>query len=114
MHLFLDTSQTDEIVVRFTLPDGSQKERRVPSKHVRSQALLQTVITFLTESNATVSDITEITVATGPGSFTGLKVGAAVGAVLSWLLSIPVNGLPPGTIPPITYGEEKWQIPKHG
>ena len=37
-------------------------------------------------------DITEIEVHTGPGSFTGLRVGIAVATTLGKLLNIPVNG----------------------
>lgn len=39
-----------------------------------------------------LSDVTEIEVVTGPGSFTGLRVGAAVANTLGLLLDIPVNG----------------------
>lgn len=34
----------------------------------------------------------EIEVETGPGSFTGLRVGASVGNALGYSLGIPVNG----------------------
>ena len=39
-----------------------------------------------------VEDITEIILAMGPGSFTGLRVGATVANALGYLLDIPVDG----------------------
>ncbi len=39
-----------------------------------------------------ISDVTEIEVNSGPGSFTGLRVGAAVANALGYLLDVPVNG----------------------
>ena len=46
----------------------------------------------LREHNLKLSDISEIRVATGPGSFTGLRVGTTVANALGYLLDIPVNG----------------------
>jgi len=39
-----------------------------------------------------MSDVTEIEVNLGPGSFTGLKIGVAIANTLSFALDIPVNG----------------------
>ena len=39
-----------------------------------------------------LKSITEIEFNAGPGSFTGLRVGAAVANTLGWTLGVPVNG----------------------
>ena len=39
-----------------------------------------------------IKDISEIEVNTGPGSFTGLRVGVSIANALGWALGIPVNG----------------------
>ena len=57
-----------------------------------SQSLVPLIEEAVQANNCTFSDITEIRVATGPGSFTGLRVGAAVANALGFLLGIPVNG----------------------
>lgn len=44
----------------------------------------------LAENGATLEDITEITFMSGPGSFTGLRIGAAVVNTLADQLKIPL------------------------
>lgn len=54
--------------------------------------LLPVIELMLREHSLTLGDITDIEVATGPGSFTGLRVGTAIANALGYLLDIPVNG----------------------
>ena len=53
--------------------------------------LLPVIELMLREHSLTLGDITDIEVATGPGSFTGLWVGTAIANALGYLLDIPVN-----------------------
>jgi tRNA threonylcarbamoyl adenosine modification protein YeaZ len=46
----------------------------------------------LFKSGRSLTEITAITVATGPGSFTGVRVGIAVARTLGLMLGVPVNG----------------------
>jgi len=89
--LFLDTSEinTAKIAVEF---DGSRFEKSSESRILKSQMVLLLIEALLSEHNLKLSDVTEITVVTGPGSFTGLRVGATVANTLGYLLNIPVNG----------------------
>lgn len=48
----------------------------------------------LEEANLAISEVSGVAVASGPGSFTGLRVGMAVGMGLSQALDIPVWGAP--------------------
>jgi len=41
----------------------------------------------------TIKDIKEIKINSGPGSFTGLRVGVTVANMLGFLLDIPVNSI---------------------
>lgn len=75
-----------------------------------SQLLYQEIESWLKKQDKQLTDITEIELFTGPGSFTGLRVGAIVAQTLSLLLNIPINKLPPGSLPKITYGEDKWNL----
>lgn len=74
------------------------------------RSTLATIDALLGEHHVNISDIARIDLATGPGSFTGLKIGATIAGVLSLLLSIPINDNPPGIIPPLTYGEDSWGL----
>ncbi|MCL4366953.1 tRNA (adenosine(37)-N6)-threonylcarbamoyltransferase complex dimerization subunit type 1 TsaB [Patescibacteria group bacterium] len=57
-----------------------------------SQSLLPLIEKILLKQGLNFKDLDEVKVNTGPGSFTGLKVGAAVAQALSYSLGIPVNG----------------------
>lgn len=57
-----------------------------------SHDLVPLIEEALHENKLTFTDISEISVHTGPGSFTGLRVGIAVANTLGLLLGVPVNG----------------------
>ena len=39
-----------------------------------------------------ISDIKKIEVDTGPGSYTGLRIGVAVASTIAWVLGVKLNG----------------------
>jgi len=57
-----------------------------------SQVLLPLIVKLLKVNNQDFQDLEGIEVEEGPGSFTGLKVGASVAQALGFALNIPVNG----------------------
>jgi tRNA A37 threonylcarbamoyladenosine modification protein TsaB len=46
----------------------------------------------LSKKGYELSDVKELEVDSGPGSFTGIRVGVAVANAIGWALRIPVNG----------------------
>jgi len=91
MKLSIDTSaiNTAKIVLEI---DGKRFEKTSESKIMKSQMVLPMIEEILREHKLRLTDITAITVVTGPGSFTGLRVGATVANALGYLLHVPVNG----------------------
>jgi tRNA threonylcarbamoyladenosine biosynthesis protein TsaB len=88
--LSIDSSLANKVVVTFKT---TEKEFIKESEQkFGSQALLSLIQEILKAAELELKDITEIKVATGPGSYTGLKVGAAVANALGFALGIPVNG----------------------
>ena len=87
MILYLDTSDNKKTIVRL---DDLEivKEYKSP----RSQEVLSVIVEVLKRKKAKLKDIKEIKIKTGPGSFTGLRVGITVANTLSWVLGIKVNG----------------------
>ena len=88
--LCIDTSAINSAKVAVVI-DGKRFEKASESKVVKSQMVLPMIEEILAQHKLKLTDITAITVATGPGSFTGLRVGATVANVLGYLLDIPVN-----------------------
>lgn len=72
----------------------------------RDQDIHNAVVSALSQAGVTTDNLTEIQVATGPGSFTGIRVGVAYAQALAIGLGIPLNGLPPGSVMRVEYGQE--------
>src|SRR3972149_5808009 len=87
MKLFIDTSDSENIVVGV-----GDKHYETKAKEGASQRLLPFIDEVLKKEKLSLKDIKEIEVETGPGSFTGLRVGVSVANALGWSLGIPVNG----------------------
>lgn len=86
MILHIDTK--DQKVVRVSLKkDGDVVKSLSEENGYGSQVLLP-----LIKKIVDVKDLTAIEVETGPGSFTGLRIGVSVGNALGYSLNIPVNG----------------------
>jgi tRNA threonylcarbamoyl adenosine modification protein YeaZ len=100
MKLYIDTTKTETITIKF-----DDRVYTTTSKKEKAQRLLPFIIEKLNDENINVGDITEVNVNTGPGSFTGIRIGVAIASTLGWVLGIPVNGkkLANGRMPDIKY-----------
>ncbi len=87
MKLYIDTSNGKKVKVGL---DGEMFETE--SRKEKSQRLLPFIDELLKKKKKKITDITEIEINTGPGSFTGLRVGVSVANALGWALGVPVNG----------------------
>jgi len=84
MKLYLDTS-TPETILKL-----DNHEYRYTFKNDLAEKLLEFIKDKLKENHQTWQDLTEITFMSGPGSFTGLRIGATVVNTLASELSIPL------------------------
>lgn len=90
MILLLDTSTP---VCRVTLLDGETRaEYEWQADRTLAKNLLRYLSDALTETGHALSDLTGIGVMTGPGSFTGLRIGMAVANTLADALGVAVVG----------------------
>lgn len=62
-------------------------------KSLRSEDLLQKIKNILERNDLQIRDISLIAVSTGPGSFTGIRVGLATAQALSFAVNCPVIGV---------------------
>lgn len=88
--LTIDTSEIHKIAV--ILRTDTQQWQQESQQKFGSQALLGLINTVLKDAGIAMPDLTEVHVATGPGSYTGLRVGVAVANALALALGTPVNG----------------------
>ena len=102
MKLYIDTSDADKIVVSLDDERFTAKAR-----DDKSQKLLPFIDGLLKKKKKDISDISEIEVNPGPGSFTGLRVGLSVANTIGWALGVPVNGkdLRKGEVVDIKYSD---------
>ncbi len=87
MKLYIDTSDFNKVTIGI---DHKKYVRKAFSK--KSQFLLSFIEEVLRKNKKSFQDLKEIQVNTGPGSYTGLRVGVSVANAIGWFLGIPVNG----------------------
>ncbi|MBR0430967.1 hypothetical protein IJJ05_01600 [Candidatus Saccharibacteria bacterium] len=84
MKLYLDTS-TFKTILKL-----NEKEYHKNFDKDLAEKLLKFIKDKLAENNKTFQDLTEITFMSGPGSFTGLRIGATIVNTLASELKIPL------------------------
>ena len=69
-------------------------EYTIHNKKTHSQTLLPMIHDMLEMADVSVKELDAIAIASGPGSFTGLRIGAATAKGLGGALSIPLIAVP--------------------
>lgn len=90
MTLWINTSDRKKIEVALK-KDKKVFDSRFAENEFGSQVLLSLITEILEDNKLEFSDLSGIEVEKGPGSYTGLKVGASVANALGFSLNIPVN-----------------------
>ena len=91
MILYIDTK--DQKVIKVSLKKVGKIVKSLSEENqFGSQVLLPLIEKILKEEKLEYKDLKGIEVETGPGSFTGLRVGVSVANALGFSLGILVNG----------------------
>jgi tRNA threonylcarbamoyladenosine biosynthesis protein TsaB len=93
MRLAIETA-TDRASVALGTPGADPIERELAGARRQAAGLLPMIADLLREAGATLDDLTALVLSDGPGSFTGLRVGASVAKAL-----VQARGLPLWTAP---------------
>lgn len=93
--LFISTS-TDKMIVSIVVDDKIEYLCKEDKGKDLSASLMPTIEEAFSKTNQKPNDIDTIFVTTGPGSFTGIRMGTTVAKVMAWglhLKVIPVSSL---------------------
>jgi tRNA threonylcarbamoyladenosine biosynthesis protein TsaB len=89
MLLAIDTA-TDQASVALEVTAGDALEENVTGSRRHAAALLPMIQTLLRRAGASLDDVSGVALSDGPGSFTGLRVGAAVAKALVHARGLPL------------------------
>lgn len=87
MKLYLDSTDNTQVLVRL-----NDKEFINKVDSPRNQDVFGFLLSCLEKEGYKQEDITEVEVNSGPGTFTGTRIGIAIANALGFALGIPVNG----------------------
>jgi tRNA threonylcarbamoyladenosine biosynthesis protein TsaB len=91
--LAIDTA-ADRLQLALRRADGRIDTLVEPMKQGHAEALFPAIAALLGRNGLAYADLGRIAVTTGPGSFTGLRVGLSAARGLGLALGIPVLGIP--------------------
>ena len=87
--LLIDTTDREKAIIALEI-DGI-KYLITSKRKSNSQKVLPMIVKILDKYKLELKDLTEIEVNTGPGSFTGIRVGISIANALGQVLNIPIN-----------------------
>lgn len=90
--LAIDTS-TSVLTVALSVDGKVVSERRSQAERNHSIKLLPEIEDMLKGAGAVPADLDAVAVGTGPGSYTGVRIGVTVAKTFAWSLGIPVIGV---------------------
>ena len=91
--LALDTASTDLVTGIVDTDTGESIDRVISGTRAHNEQLIPTIEELLADASLTYADLSAIVVGTGPGPFTGLRVGMATASALGVALHLPVHGV---------------------
>ncbi len=88
--IVIDTTDNTKTLIKLERDNAS--DEIVEPAQPRSQVTLLLIEKILKRNNIKPEDLDEVLVNTGPGSFTGTRVGVAIANALGFGIDIKVNG----------------------
>lgn len=90
MELSIDSTNSEKITVK--LKTKNKTLIRTSKFKKGSQVLLSMISKLMSDNKYKLTDISKVHVNTGPGSFTGTRVGVAIANAIGLSLNVLVNG----------------------
>jgi len=89
--LYIDTHFINLVLVVFK-DDKILLEKKLDSNYI-SENTIPLLKELLYECNLTLNDLNEVIVISGPGSFTGVRIGIVIAKILGYTLNINIKAL---------------------
>ena len=87
--LFIDTHDVDLLIALYKDNEVLDKELNNTKNH--ASMCMPIINDILNRNNITVHNLNEVIVVIGPGSFTGVRIGATIGKMLAYTLNIQIK-----------------------
>ncbi len=87
--LLIDTHDINLLIALYKDDEVLDKEFNNTKNH--ASICMPIINDVLTRNNLDVHNLGELIVVIGPGSFTGVRIGATIGKMLAYTLSIPIK-----------------------
>lgn len=98
MLLYINTTDFDS--VKFALvTKSSVKEFSKQLAFNENYQTLDLLEKFLSKEGTSLDEVNKIIVCSGPGSFTGIRVGVSMAMAMGFALNIPVTTIPKNKVP---------------
>lgn len=96
--LFLDTSDLKKVSFAL-ISEKVIKKQTISIPYEENYKTLDHLDKFLSVHKIKIDDLDAITICSGPGSFTGLRVGAALSQAFSFSKNIPISTIKKAKLP---------------
>lgn len=94
--LAIDTATSLVVIAAGTLMGEVIASRSAPAEHRHGERLLAMIDALVSEAGLELAALGGVIVGTGPGAFTGLRVGLATAKTLAHELGVPIAGVATG------------------
>jgi tRNA threonylcarbamoyladenosine biosynthesis protein TsaB len=94
--LAIDTATSVAVIALGSAGGALEAADGWPAGYRHGEDLLPRVRALLADRSASLEDLAGVIVGTGPGAFTGLRVGIATAKGIAHALSLPIAGVPSG------------------
>lgn len=109
-YLFIDTS-TSFFTLSILTDNEVLYNYYVESKNDIASRVIPTLENALKELSLEINDINKIFVVTGPGSFTGVRIGVTVSKTIAWAKNIPIIPISSLEFLATTDSQKKYLVP---
>lgn len=108
--LYIDTS-SNYLYSGIVSENSILKEIKKEYQKDLSKEALPKIIELFEKTNLTPKDINKIIVVTGPGSFTGIRIGVTIAKTIAWSLNIPIISISGLTAMAISSRSNTYKMP---